>query len=421
MGIFFNDLINKSKHHIQQYLSSLHNSDLDYKQIIQLSTIMIFSLAGFGIITPILPLIQSWGGVSAAQIGLYVSSFALARLIANVPAGIFIDRYGGRLLMIISIAIIMTGTIMSALAPTFMFLVISRIVFGIGSAFTMIAIQTELLLLAKSSQRATVISYNMMANRIGVSIFPFFGGALAVLYNWRAVFYFCALLNIIGLVIALMLYFRRQGETALTTINKADTAEKPFEYRPVISPLVLPTLYILSFTIFFHRFGLERTLIPLFGDSIGLDSLKLGLTLTLSSMISILAILVGGHTADRYGRKLIIQIGLIVLLLASGLFFLVNNFASYLIVNIIFGLAAFTIALPMVIAADFSPGSHLSRTVSRIHFFNDAGMLIGPFYLGWVMDFSSFHVSIGISMLALMLSLILAKFCLPNKKIAENN
>lgn len=91
MGMFFNELVNKTKHHVQQYLFSLRNSDLDYKQIIQLSTVMIFSLAGFGIITPILPLIQSWGGVSAAQIGLYVSSFALARLIANVPAGIFID------------------------------------------------------------------------------------------------------------------------------------------------------------------------------------------------------------------------------------------------------------------------------------------------------------------------------------------
>jgi MFS transporter, DHA1 family, multidrug resistance protein len=412
MNISSNKLVGKSSAYIQKYLISLRNSDLNYKRIFQLCAILIFSLAGFAIITPILPLIQAWGGVSTTQIGIYVASFALARLMANVPAGILADRYGGRYLLIVSLAIIMTGMIMSALAPTFVFLVISRIVTGIGSAFTAIAIQTELLLMANSSHRATVLSYSMIAHRIGVSIFPFLGGGLAVLFSWRAVFYFCALLNLIGIVIILMFFNQRQREPKLTIRNEADISEETLEHRQSGSPYILPSIYVLGFAIFIHRFGLERTLIPLFGDSIGLDSLKIGFTLSVSSIISIIAIFLGGRAADRYGRKLILQIGLIVLLVASSLFFLVNNYFLFLIANIIFGLASFTVALPIVIAADLSPSSHVGRSVSRVRLFDDAGMLVGPILLGWAMDLYSFPASIVISMTFLMLSLILATFVL---------
>lgn len=404
-------LADKYYNYIQQQFALMRNSELDYKRIFQLCTILIFSLSGLSIIAPILPLIQAWGDVSAIQIGVYVSSFALARLFANIPAGIFTDRYGGRFLMIISLAVIMTGMLMSALAPTYIFLIISRIITGVGSAFTAIAIQTEFLLLAKSFQRATVMSFFMIARRVGVSIFPFIGGALAVFFDWRAVFYFCAILNFIALIIAVTVFCQKQRKPISSKVNKeANISEEPPLQKRVISPLILMVLYILTFTIFINRNGLERTLIPLFGDSIGLDSLKIGFTLTLSSIVSILAIFLGGRAADRYGRKVVLQVGLILLLLASGLFLLVNSFAFYIIANIIFGLAAFTLVLPMIIAADLSFSSHVGRTVSRIRLFQDAGMLVGPVFLGWAMDLYSFPVSIVISIILVMLSLILTTF-----------
>ncbi len=411
MYIPLNNLVKKSSNYVQAYLISFKNTDLNYKGIFQLCIILIFSLAGFGVITPILPLIQNWGGVSTTHIGIYVASFAFARLIANIPAGILTDRYGGRYLLVTSIATIMTGMIISALAPTFIVLVFGRIITGLGSAFTAIAIQTELLLMANSSQRATVLSYSMIAHRIGVSIFPIVGGALAVLFSWRAVFYFCALLNLIGLAIVVIFFYQRKKGPKLTITNEEDILEESLEKKG-ISPLILPAIYVLGFAIFIHRFGFERTLIPLFGDSIGLDSLKIGFTLSFASIISIIAIFLGGRATDRYGCKLILQIGLIILILASILFFFVNNFVLFLIANIIFGLAAFTVALPLVIAADLSPDAHVGRTVSRVRLFDDAGMLAGPIFLGWTMDMYSFPVSIGITIIILMLSFILATIVL---------
>ena len=55
-------------------------------------TLILFSTAlvmsGQGVMAPVLPLFASSFGVGAAAIGLTLSTFALARLILNVPLGV---------------------------------------------------------------------------------------------------------------------------------------------------------------------------------------------------------------------------------------------------------------------------------------------------------------------------------------------
>lgn len=58
-------------------------------------------MAGQGVIPPVLPLFAAKFGVGSAAIGLTLSSFALARLILNIPLGILSDRYGRRLLLVV--------------------------------------------------------------------------------------------------------------------------------------------------------------------------------------------------------------------------------------------------------------------------------------------------------------------------------
>ena len=72
----------------------------DQEQLMMISISTVLVMAGQGVISPILPLFATEFGVGAAAIGLTLSSFALARLILNVPLGVLSDRYGRRMLLI---------------------------------------------------------------------------------------------------------------------------------------------------------------------------------------------------------------------------------------------------------------------------------------------------------------------------------
>lgn len=395
------------------------------KKIFLLCFNIIFAMAGLGIVAPILPQIQSWGGASTTLMGIFVSSFALAKVALDIPAGVFCDRYGGSVLTAAGMAIILAGSLVSAFASNFVFLFLGRIAAGVGSALAVSSIQTELLRLADINRRSTIMSYFMIARRAGVSIFPLIGGALATFFNWRAVFIFCAFLNLTGIIIALV-SSRIYNSPAISFQEDLDlpagSAAPHMEQNKTpekIKPIVFYALYILAFTIYLSRNGLERTVLPLFGSNIGLDSFIIGLALSLASFISLGSIFLGGYFADKYGRKIVLQVGLAALIFAELLFLTVKSYPLYFVASMFLGAAAFITGLPVVVATDLSPGGELGRTLGRVRFFIDLGTMVGPVFLGWLMDLYGFHVCIMISVLTLALTTLLITFFLsesnPNK------
>ena len=56
-----------------------------------------FVAVGFGIIAPTIPLFAKSFGVNNAQVGLIISSFALARFASGLFAGKLVDKFGERI------------------------------------------------------------------------------------------------------------------------------------------------------------------------------------------------------------------------------------------------------------------------------------------------------------------------------------
>ena len=62
------------------------------------STVLV--MAGQGVVGPVLPLFARDFGVGAAVVGLTFTAFGLARLVLNIPAGLWADRRGRRFLLV---------------------------------------------------------------------------------------------------------------------------------------------------------------------------------------------------------------------------------------------------------------------------------------------------------------------------------
>src|SRR5690606_32911699 len=138
---------------------------------------------------PVLPLFADQFGVGTAMIGLTLSTFALARLILNVPLGVLADRYGRRMLLISGPPVTAVGMIGSGFSQAIVQLLAWRFVAGAGSAMYMTGAQIYLADISTPENRARFIGTNQGALLLGVSIGPGVGGLIAEFWGLRAPFY----------------------------------------------------------------------------------------------------------------------------------------------------------------------------------------------------------------------------------------
>ena len=73
-------------------------------------------------------------GLGAAGIGFLASAFFLGFASAQIPLGIAIDRWGPRLAMSVSMGLAVVSVVLFAIAPSSEFLIVSRILMGVGCA-----------------------------------------------------------------------------------------------------------------------------------------------------------------------------------------------------------------------------------------------------------------------------------------------
>ena len=89
---------------------------------------------GMGIISPILPQYAQLFGVNITLVGMVLTIFGVARLIADIPSGRLTSKFGWRPVLISGPIILCLGSIGCGLAGTYWELLTFRFVQGIGSA-----------------------------------------------------------------------------------------------------------------------------------------------------------------------------------------------------------------------------------------------------------------------------------------------
>lgn len=141
------------------------------------------------------------GSLSAA----YLYSYALMQ----VPVGMLMDKYGARRLLSLASLICTLGCAFYGFAPVFSFLVIGRILLGIGSAFGFIGMVYVSSHWFERNRIATLIGIGNSLGMIGA-----IGGegplALSVLkYEWRIPMLF---LGAVGLLLAIYMFFALRSD-----------------------------------------------------------------------------------------------------------------------------------------------------------------------------------------------------------------
>ena len=223
--------------------------------------------------------------------GLVLGMQGVGVLIADVPAGILIERTGRKSSMLIGAAVVGLSTLAVGLAHTVLELLVYQLITGIGSALWTIARYTYLTDAVPIEERGRSLAMFGGVSRIGTFLGPAIGGFIGKHYGLSAPFFACA--AIMGVNFLFCLLFIHETKRA-SVVGPRRLHLKQFIDILKTHHRALLTAGMGQICVQTLRAG-RRIIIILYGrDVIGLDRQTVGLIFSLSSFIDMVMFPVAG-------------------------------------------------------------------------------------------------------------------------------
>lgn len=348
------------------------------------STVLV--MAGQGVVGPVLPLFARDFEVSAAVIGLTFTAFGLARLLLNIPAGIWADRRGRRFLLVGGPLITAVGMVGSGLAPTIWVLLGWRFVAGAGSALYMTGAQIYLIDIAGPEERGRYIATNQGALLVGVSAGPAIGGILADLYGFRAPFLAVGATATLTAIYAWYRLPETRTESAPQTPSD-DPVPGPSPGRRFFRSRQFMAVGLVSMAIFSIR-GSRQALVPLYANEVfELSTGQIGLVFAGLGAVGLLLIGPAGSLADSAGRKpVIVTAGYFASVGVAAAAFAPS--AGWFITGLLFSAIGTSISgpAPAAFVADIAPEQLRGSAMGTYRTWGDLGIVLSPPLSGLLAD-----------------------------------
>ncbi len=355
----------------------------------QLSVILNLSLVsgcvilGVSIISPILPQYALSFSIPVALVGWAISAFALARVVMDIPAGFLSDRFGRKRNMILGLVLIILSSIAAGLAGNYTWLILARIVGGIGSALYMTSATTWVAQISAGKSRGRYMSLYTGLVFAGTAFGPTVGGYTAAHFGLNAPFFAYAVLGLAGLIATLPL-----KETA-----DASRAERSgMRIKDILSvlsngPFMLVNCAVLA--LFFLRVGVRSTLVPLYASlNLGLSEERIGILLTVAAVATAVSTFPSGWLSDRVGRKR----PMMACLFLSGIAVLLvpwqGSLAGLMGIMGFYGLATGLQGSMAAWPADVAPKDRLGTSMGVYRVMGDIGMVLGPITVTYIADYT---------------------------------
>lgn len=139
-------------------------------------TALIVALGGFlmgfdaSVISGVVKFIEPEFNLTKLELGWSVSSLTLTATLAMMVAGPLSDRFGRKTILVAASILYAISAIGSALAPSFLLLVIARMIGGIGVGASLIIAPMYIAEISPPEMRGQMVSFNQLNIVIGISV-----------------------------------------------------------------------------------------------------------------------------------------------------------------------------------------------------------------------------------------------------------
>ncbi|MEH6955324.1 MFS transporter [Neobacillus drentensis] len=337
------------------------------KNYIMLTFTALLLFSGFYLLMPTLPMFIKQLGGSESQVGFIIGVFTISAVIFRPIVGGLIDRYGRMVFIISGLLFFAITMYLYDWVTGVIFLVVLRILHGIGWAIATTSIGTAITDVIPQSRRGEGMGWYGLAMTLGMALGPILGLWVAKSFSFHYLFLLCTVLAIIAFALAFV--------TKLPTVQI--TSKKPISFfGKTVLPIAIVTFF-LSFT-----FGGITTFLPLFAAkiqvNIGAFFLVYAITLTIIRPLA-------GKISDKHGEGVIIVPALITLIVALFALTITKGIVGLVISAILYGIG-FGSAQPALQVAIIRLAPPEKRGVANATFFTafDLGIGLGAIILGFV-------------------------------------
>ncbi len=165
---------------------------------------------------PLAPMLKGDLRIDNSQLGLMVSSMYFAMMLVSVPSGFLVDRYGARIMLILSVSLVGTATFVLSTASRHPILFLVAVLGGAGYGMINQITTKGLMYWFEPEKRATVMGIKQTGVTVGGSLIGLYIPFCAQLVGWQRAVLFLAV-AILCMPLFVLLFYRERPEPGAET------------------------------------------------------------------------------------------------------------------------------------------------------------------------------------------------------------
>ncbi|WP_044641036.1 MFS transporter [Risungbinella massiliensis] len=347
-----------------------------------------------------------------AQGGLMTTAFMVAAIITRPLIGMLIHKVHMKMLIIVAILFIIFTVGLSYQQESVSYLLLLRILHGIGFGVISTVIATMATNIIPSKRIGEGVGYYGLATSIGTSLAPMFALAFLQIFSFDALLVLSVLLAIATLILSLFIKQTSSSSSSNTVKQQVSLKEYAFDKKALL-PCLLTAFFSITLggvISFLSELGKEADL----GGSVSMFFLIIALVMMFVRPFS-------GRLFDRKGHKVIMFPATLCGIIGLFLLAITQETWTLLLAGLFYGIAYGTIAPTLQSLAVSFVSKEKQGTANAMYLsFMDLGMAIGSTGLGILASITGYHMMYGFSIGSLVLLLLIYTFTFWKPKHANN-
>jgi len=372
-------------------------------------------LLGFGILIPILPTFAKVElMVDETAIGVVVAVYSFVQFLFNPVLGRLSDKYGRKPIIVISLFINAIGYVLFAFTTSYIILLVSRIVAGIGGSSISVA-QAYIADVTTKENRAKGMGVIGAAFGLGFVFGPLMGGFLAS-YSYMVTGFASAIFSILAFIFTILIL----PESNLNRKTLVETKRKLINVDDLKNVFAIPERAILIFLFFVLTFSFANIYgtFALLGLQVyGFSDMQNGF---MFGIIGLTSAIVQGGLISRIGKvvskKNILKIGSFLIMGALALIPFGDTFLGLAIICIFLAMGT-GIFQPTVLSliSEVTPDTEQGVTLGVNQSVSAFARVLGPLWGGFAFEFLGYPYPFLTGAAFTLLIFIVTLFYIPKR------
>lgn len=372
-------------------------------QFALLVVVSAFVGAMVGLERAVLPIVAAndFGVVSTAAVLSFIATFGLAKALTNLATGWLVDRRGRKPILVFGWALALPVPLIILWAPNWWWIVAANALLGVNQGLTWSTTVIMKIDLVGPRRRGLAMGLNEFAGYLAVGVAAIGSGLLAGALGLRAgPAYLGIAIALAGLLLSVFFVRETSPHAALEVAEQAEAAAA----RPRLSQLLRRSLwsdrelFSVSQAGFVNNLndGLAWGVFPLMFMAAGLSLSQTGALAATYPAVWGICQLWTGALSDRWGRKWLIVVGMIIQGLALGAIASTSGILPWSVALVALGIGT-ALVYPTLLAAvgDIAHPSWRGAAIGVYRLWRDLGYVAGALIAGVLADALGIAAAVG--------------------------